>query len=241
MGDSVELHLYRASDYDLFPYGKTDSSVVTAELVTMKLLELNDLVFGHKKYALADRHLFLQNLSDYDFRTLESSMSQTAAMAVPCDYTCYYLQTNACISTTNWCTFCQLVTCFTNCPTTGTGGSGGGTPGGGFNWPPDPPISTGGSGGGGGSGSGNGSGTCRPNSSIIAEGRVPCGGDGPGPIVVLPPDETTFNPYIADTVIIDAALRNDFPCVARIIDSLTSYANINALAQVALHEVFGIN
>jgi hypothetical protein len=98
----------------------------------------------------------------------------------------------------------------------------------------DPAISTGGSGSGGGGGStspntGNCTvvSNCRPGTLIEAE-RIPCGGCGPGPIVVVPPDVPAFNPYIADTVIIDPALKTNFPCVARIIDSLTSYANMNA-------------
>ncbi|RYZ94300.1 MAG: hypothetical protein EOP47_28095 [Sphingobacteriaceae bacterium] len=77
--------------------------------------------------------------------------------------------------------------------------------------------------------------------SLIVQGKVPCGGCGGGPIVVIPPEEPpVFNPYNADTVIIDPSLAN-YPCVTRIIDSLTGYANVNALAQVALHTVFGIN
>ena len=50
-----------------------------------------------------------------------------------------------------------------------------------------------------------------------------------------------YNPYNADEVIIDPSITNHYPCVSRIIDSLTNYSNMNALAQVALHTVFGVN
>ncbi len=53
--------------------------------------------------------------------------------------------------------------------------------------------------------------------------------------------EETFDPYFANQVIIDTSISNNFPCIKKIIDSLESYSNINALAQVALKNVFGIN
>lgn len=54
-------------------------------------------------------------------------------------------------------------------------------------------------------------------------------------------DEPEFNPYAADVVVVDTSISNNFPCVQKIVDSLAAYANLNALAQVALHTVFGVN
>ncbi|MFT3950217.1 MAG: hypothetical protein QM763_24845 [Agriterribacter sp.] len=58
INDSVELHLYRANDYDQYPYGPEDSSVVTAERITLALTELNYKVFGYKKHIIQDTFLF---------------------------------------------------------------------------------------------------------------------------------------------------------------------------------------
>ncbi|HRD56836.1 MAG TPA: hypothetical protein PK504_02245 [Ferruginibacter sp.] len=211
VGDSVALHLYRANDYDLFPNGKIDSTVVTAELIIIKLLQLNDEIFGHKKYELLDSNAFKKEIHG-KYRTIEldtnsnnNGGSETGRIKVRgnCTFTCYYNQTPECISTTNWCTFCQLYYCYSNCPSTPGSGTGTGSPsggGGGYNWPPDPPIATGGSGGGGGSSTGNCiPGNCRTSSTLIVEGRVPCGGCGGGPIIILPPEEPPYIPSEIDT------------------------------------------
>lgn len=218
VGDSVALHLYRANDYDMFPNGKIDSSLVTAELIIIKLLQLNDEIFGHRKYELLDSNAFKGTITG-TFRTIEldtnsnnSGGSETGRTKVKdCGFTCYYYQTPECISTTNWCTFCQLSFCNSDCPVTpgGGGGTGTGNPtGGGYNWPPDPPMGgggTGGSGGGGSGGSGGGStgncttGNCGTGGTIIVEGKVPCGGCGSGPIIVIPPEEPTYIPSDIDT------------------------------------------
>ncbi len=77
-------------------------------------------------------------------------------------------------------------------------------------------------------------------SNVIDPGNCPPPTGGPGwvPIEDQPGE---YNPYYADEVIVDTSITNNYPCVSRIIDSLTNYSNINALAQVALHNVFGVN
>ncbi len=52
---------------------------------------------------------------------------------------------------------------------------------------------------------------------------------------------STFNPYNADTLILDTSITNNFPCVRPIIDTINSFLNANAIAQVALHEIFNVN
>ncbi len=214
-------------------------------------MELDESIFGIREFQLTDTLLFdayFKEAADSNMRTIKIKTDPHSGF-------------NSLVNS-NVATFCQQQ----NCPTSSFAGGQSPTkatairvgtrcftcfdftltiedP---FVWPPDPDF-TGGGGGTGGGGStppntGNCTGvsTCRPG-TLIEVGRIPCGGCGPGPIVVVPPDVPTFNPYTADTVIIDPTLRTNFPCVARIIDSLTSYANMNALAQVALKEVFGIN
>lgn len=50
-----------------------------------------------------------------------------------------------------------------------------------------------------------------------------------------------YNPYHADTVIIDTSISNNFPCVSKLLDTLNSYYNSNVVAQVMLSEIFGVN
>jgi hypothetical protein len=49
-----------------------------------------------------------------------------------------------------------------------------------------------------------------------------------------------YDPYIADNVILDTSLTNNFPCVKKIIDTISQYGNLNQRAQVVLNEVFNI-
>jgi hypothetical protein len=49
-----------------------------------------------------------------------------------------------------------------------------------------------------------------------------------------------FDPYIADNVIVDTSITNNFPCVKNIIDTLAKFGNLNQRAQVALHEIFNV-
>ncbi len=53
--------------------------------------------------------------------------------------------------------------------------------------------------------------------------------------------EPVYNPNIADNVIIDTTITNRFPCLVKIIDTISNFGNLNQQAQVALSQVFGVN
>ena len=250
-GDSVELHLYRANDFDLYPYGKVDGSMVTAERITLTLMELEKNIYGQRKYKVLDSNLFKVYKSDTlvlpSVATVE--LINTSGHLKVFNYCVRMRKVSKCncedksnCDYNQGCNTCGYDFCFSigsEDPPLG-GGSGGS---GNTNWPPDPPTSYPVGGGGNNPPPPNnctGVNECRPGSQIV-EGKVPCGGCGSGPIVMIPPENHNyFNPYNADEVILDSSLNN-YPCVKRIIDSLTNYANINALAQVALNQVFGVN
>ena len=50
-----------------------------------------------------------------------------------------------------------------------------------------------------------------------------------------------YDPYIADEVILDTSITNNYPCLVNIIDTLSQFANLNQTAQVALNTIFGVN
>lgn len=202
VGDSTELHLYRASDYDIFPFGETDSSLVTAELITTAILQLNGNIFGHRKYKLTDNRLFEKLRYDSNhtnkFRTIElDTIHNTGEISKKATgFICEVVPSGVCHCGSyclDWwenCPICSMVYCLNI-------NTGGGSPPPAPNWPPDPspdpfPIPSPGEGGGGSSGSNtppdngdcSGLGNCR-QSSLIVEGKVPCGGCGPGPVVVI--------------------------------------------------------
>lgn len=52
--------------------------------------------------------------------------------------------------------------------------------------------------------------------------------------------QTGFNPYQADTIIITDDIRDSFPCVQQIIDTIAMLRNLNAQTQLALFTVFGV-
>ncbi len=158
-GDSVELYLYRANDYDLYPYGGVDGSVLTAEFITLKLIELNDAAFGKNKYEVKDSFLFrdFHNGKPNFIRTvieinLDSSVAGKYAFFPACFETlnCYCLRRagncdgdHKCLTTgCDRCYWCIDVDC-TTIALPGGGAGGGSTP----NWPPDPPTNPGGGGG----------------------------------------------------------------------------------------------
>ncbi len=53
--------------------------------------------------------------------------------------------------------------------------------------------------------------------------------------------EPVYNPNIADNVIIDTSITNNFPCVVPLLDTIATYGNLNQQAQVALSTIFGVN
>jgi len=200
IGDSVALHLYRANDFDKYPYGKTDSSIVTAELITVKLLGLNEDIFGHRKFQLKDSNLFNVQNQHSSVSTIEIDTSVVRRTMVECGFVCQYNFTPECISPTNLCTFCELVGCATEyCPITPPYSNP-------YSWPPDPPVYTSSGGSGGSPSNTPGGGNCTGNNecgtlgSTITEGRIPCGGCGEPPIVVFPPDVPDFLTYLEEVL-----------------------------------------
>jgi hypothetical protein len=67
------------------------------------------------------------------------------------------------------------------------------------------------------------------------EGTIPQtgGGGGTGPTLY-------YDPYVADNVILDQKLFDSFPCIVKIIDTISAYGNLNQRAQVALNEIFNV-
>ena len=250
IGDSVELHLYRANDYDKYPFGRVDSSIVTAELITTKLLELNRNVFGNRKFTLADDHLWENIKNQYGTPDtisrmiyIENSPSSNNLITVVCTITqncsCIsnpgsYNESHQCMQgNCDWCNLCRKYDC-SDVYSDEPGQSGGGNP-----WPTDPPTSIGGGGGSNPPNTGSncsGVNDCGTNGSIIIQGKVPCGGCGNGPVVVVPPDEPPYYPpfYGSNQVndfselltfadwenSIDTSRLSNYPCIINVIDSL---------------------
>lgn len=222
IGDSVDLHLYRANDYDKYPYGKTDSSIVTAELISLKIVELDASIFGNRKYQIIPDSLFGSYTHKYSgTRFLKPSIPDTTNPNSLMGMACWYEFSGYCTCTNppstdisncaDWrtgCYDCSLLRCVS------VGGQGGEPQ---YPWPPEPPMGGGGSGGGGGGsnpptgGNCNGTNNCGTRGSIIIEGRVPCGGCGNPPIIVIPPDEPPTQLPQMDTcdVALNAAKKMD--------------------------------
>ncbi len=195
VGDSVELHLYRANDYDHFQYGNMNADTLTAERLALKLMELNYVVFGHEEFKLTDSLLFRQNYHSVTEPEIErtiavnpgnsfapgpasNSLFTVSTVEICTIFNCPPSNSFAAGTTANFikfCGSCEIVIV--------TGGT--------YEWPPELPSGgTGGMGGGSGTPPPNCSGgtNCR-SGSLIEEGRLPCGGCGNGPIVVVPADD----------------------------------------------------
>lgn len=87
-----------------------------------------------------------------------------------------------------------------------------------------------------------GSGTTTPNTPINICERgwlryVPqnwCPGSN------LPQPPAGYNMNLADSVIIDTSITNNYPCFDNLIDTLSTFGNLNQTAQVALATIFGV-
>ena len=206
VGDSVELHLYRANDYDLYPYGNIDSSKTTAEAITFKLIELNEEVFGLTKFQVNDTNLFKKyypDVADTFKRTIElkSNSTQPGVNSFAYSHTAVFCQVDLCSARnsngnnnpdystgpgSNTCLYCYNVSIWVYDE---------------FEWPEDPGVPTGSGGGGGGGDTPPPTSNCTSTTScgqlrsLIVEGREPCGGCGPGPIIVVPIEDEQTNQY----------------------------------------------
>lgn len=101
-------------------------------------------------------------------------------------------------------------------------------PGGGGTTPGNPPGNT----------PGGGGGNCTTCPPPPTECRLPFYVEEPCPTNPVPPP---YNPYSAVPLDLDPSITNNFPCFTKILDSIKGYANLNAVAQVALHEIFNVN
>lgn len=120
-------------------------------------------------------------------------------------------------------------------------------------WVPIPPTITPGS------SSGSGTGT-NPTTTNPPNNLPTICGSGRGWVRIVPDIETgiwknpctgipvpiedepgEYNPYNADEVIIDPSITNHYPCLKKIIDTLSRFGNLNQKAQVALSTIFGVN
>lgn len=191
ISDTVKLNLYREKDYDLHPAGSVDSSFVTAERVSLELMELNKNVYGITKFEVKDASLFnnmFPGSASDDIRTIElveiTYGSNKAYSAITC------VQNRAAISANYHCYEWWFEI---DEP---------------YDWPPDAPI-------GGGSGGGSGGSTlppddctgvpgCRIGTEII-DGKLPCGNCGPGPVVII---LLGPNPPVGQFITFDQSINN---------------------------------
>lgn len=242
-GDSIFLKYVLAQDYKAYPFdgGRT---TVTADQFTAFMLLLNREVFGHQTFTITDERLFADPTYPHpDTTTKEVSFDtvQVDNLNIP-SVNCMIFQVRICGSNGTGRTSARTITTSPNncvyyyeehCYTIydDSGGWGGGSSGG----------DSGGSSGGGGIPGGGGGGAPIPH-DYPCQTTGTCNPPGGG-IGWLPPVswDDDYNPYLADSVIVDSSISNNYPCVQKIIDSITNYANINAIAQVALKTVFGIN
>lgn len=66
--------------------------------------------------------------------------------------------------------------------------------------------------------------------------------NGPSPVTSggTNTNAVNYDPYIADNLIIDRKLRDSFPCIVKLIDTISAAGNLNQRAQVALNEIFNV-
>ena len=226
-GDSVELHLFRGNDYDNYTRGRLNSNSLTAERITLQLMNLNNAVFGYNEFIITDSLLFADDTgidSNLVYRTAKLRSDQQNGFAGSNTNTNNFLV--SVIEICNWGS-CPPVARNNGVSGNITMPGGGGTPSCRTCWTvtilndfPDgsPNPTAGGEGGGMGTPPANGNCTgttnCRESSRIL-EGRFPCGDCGPGPIIVIPEEpsheddvawlyqnllDTTTNPCIDSTL-----------------------------------------
>ena len=238
------MHLYRANDYDQYSYGSIDSSVVTADIIALKIMELDHTIFGARKYQILDTLLFASHPKLNSIKRTIRLKPNTMQMGkfsfyVVCLETpnCFCIrfpgscnETHTCMNgTCDLCYQCINVTCTTVA-------IGGGTPGNGSPWPPDPPPPPGGGGSNPPAGGGNCSGVnnCAVLRSLIVQGRVPCGGCGSGPLVVVPPDEPPVNYVNTDSLL--AQISRSIKSKADSIFNLSTQQNYNEWGMIIVRK-----
>jgi hypothetical protein len=248
INDSINLSYSLAKDYKAYPF-TLNPNIENANKFALRILLLNKSVFGNTEFQILDKRLFSADTIHNKTTKIilreqgQQTNVQEYEVCVPITILGWYCGTPtnpACMPSCDYCgnqchvTMQDATECTDLYPPSGGGGGptgGGGAPtsgGGGGGIPYDPPP-------------------CNPNPtnpSVVASNVVPGDPLPPCPVgggvgwVPIPPH---LNPLVASSIILDTSITNNFPCVQRIIDSLSNFMSINAIAQKALHDVFNIN
>jgi hypothetical protein len=242
VGNNIMLSYKLAKDYSYYP--QSSATQTTATQFAYRMIMLNKLVFGISNYTITDHRLFSD---DTLHKKIEKVTLAATGQTNVLNFVCYDVTVTGYICTTptdpaciNGCDKCgnQCYPLTSNeeyCDieddgTTGGGSSGpaGGNTGGSGNIPPNYPCIPG------------NTFSNNVNNTLPGGPLPPCpppsGGTGWNPNIAAP-----YNPNNADPVIVSRKLRDSFPCIKNIIDSISSYANLNKQTQIALSSIFGIN
>jgi len=236
-----------------------------AENFAIFFMFLDNRVFGHTQFKITDTSIFRNNNRKaliITFKTKDTSQLKTNNIAwvtycqdvsVSFQYCPWIAETGSCYGPGGSCDKCEkclnsfsewyYTYCWGQWEDIGGGGGaftpgsgdpyyGGGNGGGGL-----PPNPCGGTGGG------------TPTDLVASVGKsngmatqgAPCGGGNTGWTPYTPPNNSPYNPYVADNVILDTSITNNFPCLKALLDTLSDYGNFNQNAQIALSQIFGVN
>jgi hypothetical protein len=239
LNGTMTLQLFRGRDYASFGFGDINADTANAEKLALQIMVMTKEIFGHDKYILKDSRLFNTHHGHLPAHAVEDrkfkvSFNQSGSSLWFSDdvTTCTYILEQECPYTIcsgpgGSCDNCVLCVGGDYSCTTST------------IWYFIPDVTEGGGGGSGGGVDPNGPYECNPT-PLIANGLPPCPrGNDTGWV----PDLDTYNPDQADIVIVDTSVSNNFPCVQKILDTLSDFGfnNLNKKAQIALSTIFGEN
>ncbi len=185
--DEVFIKIFRFADYTALPYGPVTDSTYSAEKYVLKLIYLDELVFGQRDYGLLDNELFKDIATATPGGKMREIRNSGSTNVLKCK-TFFH-----CINVWPWCDqfrcdlcpMCQTTICYSEDPS----------------FPNYDPSSGSTSGGTSGTGSGTGNPTgnnCYPGQPVV-NGILPCGGGGNGPVIVVSDEPTGLNSVIYDT------------------------------------------
>jgi hypothetical protein len=236
----TSYRLLYQEEYSTFDFNYTDTTKTNARDVFLLFARFEYLVVGHREFNIKDNRLFGLNSrppTRADVRFTEGSGCESCSAYQMPEFweICVTYSGPNCNCPADWpecdlCSQCAVTQCWSGWTIGGSDGEGEGWEDGGA-WNDDP--------------SAGGGGDSNPNNNWWDEsceedpsgsGRIePCDG-----ILGWEPIETmssTFNPYVADSVIIDTSITNNFQCFDSL---LRTVANANMLAQVILNNVFDV-
>lgn len=216
ISDTVSIFFKRVSDYKNYPFHDDGSGSETADKYALKFMELNKLVFNHKKFKINDKRIF-SHLSDTTEHTIFVEFKDST------DNTSSNLTTQVCNNTeyTFLCSICNKFNCeltvtfvYTFCIEYDSGG--GGTP-----WSGGPVPDPGGGGGPGqpGGGGGNPPNNCTDYNTCPQGPGGNTGWEPVTPVYQAPAIQKIYN-----------NLTN--PCLTEVFDKITGIEYINELSQM---------